>query len=64
MHTETTMSKVDMEKKMDENIKAEVEDLPPTGNLIELPDPALLKSFKRRCDFVLLPVLSFVYVLK
>lgn len=53
-----------MEKKMDENIKAEVEDYPPTGNLIELQDPALIRSLKRRCDFVLLPVLSFVYVLK
>ena len=64
MHIKPTMSKVDMEKKMDENIKAEVEDLPPTGNLIELQDPALLRNLKRRCDFVLLPVLSFVYVLK
>lgn len=55
---------MDMEKRMAENIKAEVEDLPRIGNLVELQDPALLKSFKRRCDFVLLPILSFVYLLK
>ena len=30
------MSEVDMGKKMAENIKAEVEDLPTAGNLIEL----------------------------
>jgi hypothetical protein len=44
MHTETAMSEIDMEKKMAENIKAEVEDLPTAGNLIESSAEVTLSS--------------------